>query len=449
MLTYSWMHVSMTRMLRILACFVFVDLFADAASPPSLECELGLGLLQLESNVAPVEKPERGVWPRLGAKFGWGWSKNDNNKLLQQKLVHRLRNVSLGEFNAQAEDGFVLILVAVVSIVVITALLGWYFRLGNEDEKVSSGAKHQPFVGDTYYAMVASLVRDSQVISTGHYSLQRPVRLVSSVVICFVLMGIQLFILIEVHVQVIDRVVPAINKLYDTYEVTMYSKTHISASGHPRGNAEDFVPLNWLSLSAVVQDEVCSITLANDELFLTILFVWTMSCVVDLRECTNMFWMFVIQAPTVKSLSETVTQRDSEGNVNVAGLTLAMKVFVSVFAILPRWTFDCCLLWMGCTWLQCTTSVSDLILNTVALEFVLHLKKLTFHAFMPQSYRQALKTTFLVIPPERRYHKQLLLEKFSWILLAFTFCCSYIYEFQMVLQDYNWDVQAVCEAVEI
>jgi len=434
-----WVH-------RILPWLVFLDLFADARSQPSLECDLGPGLLQLGSNIAPVEILKTGVWEHF-ANTGKAQGINHDDELSQQEVVEILRNIKV-DTASDGKNRFLGLVGALLAVVWIAAFLGWLHRTGYKEDKESTQPLQQPIAGDTYHAMVASLVRDSQVISTGYYSLQRPVRLVSSVVILFVQMAIQIWLLYEIHVKVINKVVPLINELYDRYEVTMYSTTHISPSGHPRGYPKDFMPLNWLTLPKVEQAQICGIPISNDEFLMAIIFVWTMSCMVDMRESSNMFWRLVIMCPTADSVSQTVSYSE-DGNVNVSGLTISMKLFVTMLAIFPRFALDCCLLVMGCSWLAATTDFSEVILNTVALEFILKLRKLTFHAFVPQAYRRALKTTYILIPVDRRQHPQLLFEKFCWILAAFAFCVCYVYYFEDVLPDYHWDIAPICSRVKL
>merc|ERR1719210_3289557 len=68
----------------------------------------------------------------------------------------------------------------------------------------------------------------------------------------------------------------------------------------------------------------------------------------------------------------------------VTGLTKSVKATLTICVLLPRLCITCFLLWVGCRWLLATNNFDDLILNSVALEFILCLKDVLFVAMVPR-----------------------------------------------------------------
>merc|ERR1712039_1020051 len=54
----------------------------------------------------------------------------------------------------------------------------------------------------------------------------------------------------------------------------------------------------------------------------------------------------------------------------------------------PKFLISLYLLYLGCEWLTATMSFEKLVLNTVALEFVLRIDELLYKVFFPIHYRK-------------------------------------------------------------
>ena len=115
------------------------------------------------------------------------------------------------------------------------------------------------------------------------------------------------------------------------------------------------------------------------------------------------------------------------------------------------------LTWLGCRWLLATNNFADLILNAVALEFILCLKDMLFAGLMsPKNHQDCGSTKFEPYPKKSHSGAMLLLTTFTWLIVAFVWVTIYIgyipfiqYRFtgvQAVLPGYKWDVHEVCES---
>merc|ERR1719387_2858245 len=74
---------------------------------------------------------------------------------------------------------------------------------------------------------------------------------------------------------------------------------------------------------------------------------------------------------------------DEEGAPKIVKLTKFIDWLLFLVIIVPKTIISVGLLIIGCVWLAATDSFSDLILNAVALEFVVNIDNLLFEAIMP------------------------------------------------------------------
>eukprot|EP00440_Ansanella_granifera_P004241 gb/GFBE01004601.1/.p1 GENE.gb/GFBE01004601.1/~~gb/GFBE01004601.1/.p1 ORF type:complete len:475 (+),score=65.89 gb/GFBE01004601.1/:1-1425(+) len=336
---------------------------------------------------------------------------------------------------------------AIPALAGLAALVSWFFRRGeayDSLERKQSGPEYEAVNDDSYSCMVCSMVRDSHKIASGNFSLLRPARIVTSISMVVLQMGIQFYILRQIFDHVIAKVVPELQASYDEYEVQMYSSTYVTPGGFHRGHPKDFLPLNFLNLPAELTDVICEIPLAHDSFFIMVLFVWTLSCTVDMRECYMMFTQLVLQTPTVPTIGDTT--REEGDKVLIVGLTTFMKALIVIVVTVPRIALDVILLGLGARWLTATADFAEVILNTVALEFLMMLRKLFFYSLVPHANQVAMKRTYARMAETTMGPVQVFCAKFVWAYAAFGFVISYIYFWQDVLPYYGWDVEEACTA---
>merc|ERR1719183_2889565 len=126
-------------------------------------------------------------------------------------------------------------------------------------------------------------------------------------------------------------------------------------------------------------------------------------------------------------------------------MTIGMKVGLTLLTFVPRLGVTLYLLWVGCRWLLATNAFADLILNAVALEFILLIKETLYTSLMPTRSHLDLTVTKIVPYPDHitsawyNFVNSLFLLVIS---LAWVIC--YMKYWQQVLPGYQWDVHDVC-----
>merc|ERR1719491_931519 len=117
----------------------------------------------------------------------------------------------------------------------------------------------------------------------------------------------------------------------------------------------------------------------------------------------------------------------------IASLPRYMKAALTLGLFIPRLVITAVLLWLGCRWLSATNDFTDLLLNGVALEFIISLKSLLYTVLIPgRTQRQAEATSI------RRAGSDLptigtFVGAFFWGFLGCAWVVLYVHVFQQVL----------------
>merc|ERR1712137_391436 len=132
--------------------------------------------------------------------------------------------------------------------------------------------------------------------------------------------------------------------------------------------------------------------------------------------------------------------------LKIVGITIFVKVILAII-VLCRLGICSILLWMGCRWLVATTNFGDLVLNSVALVFVLELKDFLYVILVPARNKRDLQNTYIDSAKEsEKPNPARFLGTFAWLIVAVIWVYLYICHFQRVLPGYKWDVKKVCVA---
>merc|ERR1712151_1053604 len=110
----------------------------------------------------------------------------------------------------------------------------------------------------------------------------------------------------------------------------------------------------------------------------------------------------ILSLPVTSSMAKATTwETHTQSNHNslvIKGITKPIKLVISCIILLPRVLLTGFLLWLGCMWLAATNDFSDLVLNGVALEFMMWLKNFLGQASMSARSKQELRS-IIILPP--------------------------------------------------
>jgi len=266
----------------------------------------------------------------------------------------------------------------------------------------------------------------------------------------WMLMGIQIFLLVQIKIFVTSPAVGEIRETYDHYEKVMYDghvkKTpfpfHLGIDG-PDGKY--FNPKNFDKLKESQQEAICQVPFSQPYFLGAILFIWALTVFGEIKSAFKQ--MYFIYSLKRSELHESIRENVHGSRADiVVGQPLWTKVFICVTMIIPRILIAFILLWLGCRWLAATLEFSEVLINGVALEFILKLNELLYDKLMSDRNKREVRDTEMDVSYEGRVGPSVseYLSTFAWAIISFLWVWCYMFRWQKVLPGYNWDVKAVC-----
>jgi hypothetical protein len=305
---------------------------------------------------------------------------------------------------------------------------------------------------DLYGFAITSLLRDTwRLVSGTGNRCARAGRLATTLMLINLTFAMSAFLVYSMKRWVTPHTVLEVRALYDRYELWMYANhTHLTVNGFNRGISEYYQLERFSSLDEEVQSRICGVPLGHPNYCTIILFIWTLTVVADIRRAGNLADLFLRQVPTVPQVQDMFelrdgrAARDHDGKVRLEGVPWFLKAVLLIVLIVPRVALDTVLLWLGCRWLIATTCMENILLNAVALEFILCFKDLLYLGAVP--VRNWLETQEMLIGHNTKQtaNCRSYLGEFAWLLVALSWVLAYIFYFQQVLPDYKWDIRAAC-----
>eukprot|EP00929_Paragymnodinium_shiwhaense_P011391 TRINITY_DN11702_c0_g1_i1.p1 TRINITY_DN11702_c0_g1~~TRINITY_DN11702_c0_g1_i1.p1 ORF type:complete len:399 (-),score=35.88 TRINITY_DN11702_c0_g1_i1:239-1435(-) len=314
----------------------------------------------------------------------------------------------------------------------------------------------EPLDEDMYGMIVCSLVRDLYFVEAklGTPS-SRFARVATTLLLLLTCISLQVYLLTQVKSFVTARAVHDIRDAYDLFEKTMYSEYEFSVNGKHRGVGEIRSAAHFYNISVLTekqQAKICRIPLSQPLFFFNVLFIWTLTCLIEFRQCASLFQSMIFRMKSTSSMAYALKAFEEQGTDHIMGLTRSVKGVILFLVIIPRMFITSILLWLGCRWLLATDKFSDLILNAVALEFVLVLKELVFRALVPARNKYDLGRTLVHEPRQEQTHLAALVATCLWGIVGAVWVVLYmgvprvLEGFQQVLPGYKWDVHDICTA---
>jgi len=298
---------------------------------------------------------------------------------------------------------------------------------------------------------IAAIIKDSYWIVHGEGpTAARMLQFASAVALIVFTVSLQGYFIFELGDLVTSVAVTHARKIYEEYEVAMYEPGHLynNTAGHLRGvggpKGPYFRPENFDGLPKDFKDEACAIPFSQPGFFAAVLIIWTLTVMNNLKRVTELLYHFCWLTPTVSSVREMLKQDEEDKTTIVKGLTCSIKFALFTCIGIPRILMNTVLLWNGSRYLAATFSFADLLLNAIALEFILLLKDLLWTVVISdRNKREVANMRYFSREHLGRVSGMNYIETWFWLLLSILYVALYFY-FQQTLPQYNWDVRAVC-----
>lgn len=160
--------------------------------------------------------------------------------------------------------------------------------------------------------------------------------------------------------------------------------------------------------SIIVDDDVTCDNLAmHASLVLLCLVIYMLSVLNDIEETFDLAEVYFDMVPTVSGRSQ-VLFFDEDGNVATGGFSFIRKSVLAIVVLLLKFGIGVLLGYHGTVYLASSATDDELLLNTLALEFVLNVDEMIYASLAPMSTRSLM----LQIPPFRTQRRRAF---FRWV----------------------------------
>lgn len=230
----------------------------------------------------------------------------------------------------------------------------------------------------------------------------------------------------------------------------IYKKFHKEAFIDAAVNSDRFD-----AMSSRDKANLCGLALSQLMFVRVILFLWVTLNVGELRDCfTKMLGAFSLP-DLPEGLDTRLMKRDlaASNNVhNIICLNMKGKIGLTIVVFIPKMIIALVLMLTGCIWLMAAENIGDLILNSLALAFVVKVDELLAAVFFPEHFLEEVQDLAFVLPADANDKDEASIER-AWefamcalTLLATLGAVEVIICFQPVLPKYSYDVPGACMA---
>lgn len=185
-----------------------------------------------------------------------------------------------------------------------------------------------------------------------------------------------------------------------------------------------------LQTSDEVLVELCKHPLASPFFMYCIQLVWWLTVQIEFEEiCLRCIWWLRLPISTSVELNA-----NEENNIEIRSVSRTVQVAYFIFVVFPKACIAAILWWFGAEWLLVTPDFENLILNAVALTFIIQIDETFFKAVTPLRTKRWLQRFRIPLPPaahdpyDRLNH--VACEIVLKILLIFAIPCLYTFVLQ-------------------
>ena len=169
-----------------------------------------------------------------------------------------------------------------------------------------------------------------------------------------------------------------------TLQSRLFQEERSDACGKKTRKVEGTTIKTLYQASSVYGDPTFGLTSPMFQGFLfLIVFLWGLASVAEFRSI-SIWWNVMLALPTCDTkecLDESWESEDEECTLQIVGLSHRLRLLIILLNLLPRSILACCIFLVGVQYLLSVRNISDLILNSLALTFLVTVDEMLFAAF--------------------------------------------------------------------
>lgn len=194
------------------------------------------------------------------------------------------------------------------------------------------------------------------------------------------------------------------------------------------------------------KDAICQIAMTDLVFYCSVIFLWSLSILKEMRVSERLF-RDITSLPRVEMAADMI--HETEDMTRCVGLTDAARTTLIFMVVVPKVVIGTGLLLLGCTWLTATNSFENLIMNSLAMEFVTGIDEGLYETLLPVSHRtQVAECKFFI--QRKATNKKLDYKGFQRSAMYMIACLIYVFSFlylgQTVLPPHLHEIKEHCRS---
>jgi len=231
----------------------------------------------------------------------------------------------------------------------------------------------------------------------------KPKSNMDSAIVGFAYYGVSLTVFVAMCLSVfLQAYVLCMSKKFISFPAVLAARKLYDSFHEDAFTDGEFDPEKWQDFDDT--EDLCQLPFSQPWFFMSLLVIWTATCWVHLKESYKYAAMW-LDLPSPSELPASpfrspyahveVKYKDEPGHtpahthkdeqhVTLTHASRCTKFVVMLFIFTPKVTIGMLLWWLGARWLSATPSFEDLVLNAVALAFIVELDELIYHTAVPE-----------------------------------------------------------------
>jgi hypothetical protein len=245
------------------------------------------------------------------------------------------------------------------------------------DDITQNATGLEDIAADCWGALFFILVSDFPDLVAGRISVIGKLRIAFSLVVFVINVLVQAILLFFICTLLMA---PGMESAQNVY-LYFNSKAYMSGKISP----------DISTMSPSDQGQICGLALSQAVFVRVILFLWMTNNIKELRDNYTKMSETMNLPELPEGLDKRLMVLDTPGNEGkIVCLNRASKVGLLICIFIPKFAISLILSSAGCVWLMAAENVGDLILNSLALAFVVQVDELIAQVFFPAFYLQDL-----------------------------------------------------------
>jgi hypothetical protein len=250
----------------------------------------------------------------------------------------------------------------------------------------------------------------------------------------------------------------------DLHNLQVHYKTFHEQVFDTDGN---FLPAKWADFP--YKEQLCDSAMSTVDFTGCVMFLWSARMLYEIRLTIRLERQIrgLQRLPPNMSIADMCQEHDNEEGEEICDIIYVncfTRIMLYVLVVIPKYYIAILLVYRGINWLSTSESLGDLIMNALALEFIIDIDELIYESVFPRTAMKVLENTRFGLIKRQVLNKdrEILIDfarSIGYVIVMVSICASYLLVWQgfsfealdlvAVLPGYAWDIKRHCSAATL